>query len=216
MQSRNAGRIRECFVFCVFLCILVTSGCLARRYRRTYYHPPPKSGYLCIPEGTTFSVRMNDTLDSGTVDSPRNVSGDRFTATLVGDVYAQGRIALPRGTILNGVVTEVRHIINRTSMKLVFTSARLPDGRTVPLHAVPKTGSKIDMSEVKEKIKKGAKELLVEKGIDAVTGGVLAPFWVVKKVAKGYEFVTKEERMVVPKGAILEVELKSPAYVPQT
>jgi len=203
---------------CLFvLSALLLSGCSHYIYRpisKKSYAPPPPPGTLAIPEGTTFRARLNDTLDSGTRTVIGNFEGDRFTATLIQNVYGSGRLAMPSGTKLNGYVADIKRVINRTSMKLAFTSAQLPDGRLVMLNAEPKAGSGLDLSEVAAVGKDAAKDFLIEKGIDAATAGVFAPLWIARKVVKAYGFVTKEERMILPKGAIMTVELKAPAYVP--
>lgn len=55
---------------------------------------------ITIPTGTTIRVRLNETLDTR-----RNRSGDRFTASLVAPVQEGGRVLVPKGTVFTGHVT---------------------------------------------------------------------------------------------------------------
>lgn len=161
-------------------------------------------------------AKLNDSLDSGTTDTPATREGTLFTATTTEDIRAtDGSRAAPAGSILRGRVEEVKHVINRTSMKLSFYEIVLPGGRHVPIVASPKPGSKVNMGELKEGGTKVAKNFIIEKGIDAVTAGVFAPIWVAKKVMMGYEFVTKEDRMVLPAGSVIEVRLNAPSFLPR-
>lgn len=60
---------------------------------------PVNANYL--PVGTTFNVRLNQTL--GTTTSH---DGDQFTATVIDPVVAQnGMTAVPAGAVLNGHIT---------------------------------------------------------------------------------------------------------------
>ena len=64
--------------------------------------PPSQPGQneISIPTGTTIRVRLNETLDTR-----RNRSGDRFTASLVEPVQEEGRVLVPQGTVFTGHVT---------------------------------------------------------------------------------------------------------------
>jgi hypothetical protein len=53
-----------------------------------------------IPSGTAIRVRLNQTLDTR-----RNRSGDRFTASLTEPVVEDGRTLVPKGTVFTGHVT---------------------------------------------------------------------------------------------------------------
>jgi hypothetical protein len=61
---------------------------------------PPQQSEISIPSGTEIHVRLNETLDTR-----RNRSGDRFTASLAGPVEEDGRVLVPKGTIFTGHVT---------------------------------------------------------------------------------------------------------------
>jgi hypothetical protein len=181
-----------------------------RSSRRDTYAKPLKPGTLTLAKDTRIRVRLGEMLHSD-----KTHEGHRFSATVVNDVRATGgRVALPRGTVIHGYVSDVRRLINRTSMQLRFDMADLADGRRVPMDATPVPESKIDMDDLAKKGAKEAGTFIVQKGIDAATGGVFFPVWVYLKAKKAYGFVTKESRVVLPKGCIITIELEQPAYVP--
>src|SRR5262249_13265834 len=62
--------------------------------------PPQAQPEIAIPSGTPIHVRLNNTLDTR-----RNRSGDRFTASLTTPVEADGRVLVPKGTIFTGHIT---------------------------------------------------------------------------------------------------------------
>jgi len=55
---------------------------------------------ISIPSGTAIRVRLNQTINTR-----RNRSGDRFTASLAEPVMEQGRVVVPKGTVFTGHVT---------------------------------------------------------------------------------------------------------------
>ncbi len=61
---------------------------------------PDQRAEIVIPSGTPIHVRLNQTLDTR-----RNRSGDRFTATLTSPVEDNGRVLVPRGSTFTGHVT---------------------------------------------------------------------------------------------------------------
>jgi hypothetical protein len=60
----------------------------------------PQQTEVSIPSGTEVHVRLNQTLDTR-----RNRSGDRFTASLAEPIQEGGRVIVPKGTIFTGHVT---------------------------------------------------------------------------------------------------------------
>ena len=62
--------------------------------------PAPQPPEIMIPGGTQIRVRLN-----GTLDTRRNRSGDRFTATLVTPIEENGQVVVPIGTTFAGHVT---------------------------------------------------------------------------------------------------------------
>jgi hypothetical protein len=84
---------------------------------------------IAIPSGTAIRVRLNQTLDTR-----RNRSGDRFTASLVEPVAENGRIVVPKGTVFTGHVTTAtrsgrmkgRAVLGLTLDSFAINGARYP------------------------------------------------------------------------------------------
>lgn len=78
------------------------------------------------------TTRLNRTLDSGNA-----AVGQVVTVKLNGSVNAPDGVKLPRGTELIGKVASVQPAQNNgpASVALVFTSAKLKDGREIPVKA---------------------------------------------------------------------------------
>jgi hypothetical protein len=78
-------------------------------------------------------VGVNTRLDR-TLDSKSAAAGQVVTAKLDGTVTADGT-KLPKGTELIGKVADVKNASGSTSVSVVFTSAKLKDGKEIPVKA---------------------------------------------------------------------------------
>jgi hypothetical protein len=78
-------------------------------------------------------VGVNTRLDR-TLDSKSAAAGQVVTAKLDGTVTADGT-KLPKGTELIGKVADVKNANGSTSVSVVFTSAKLKDGKEIPVKA---------------------------------------------------------------------------------
>jgi hypothetical protein len=82
---------------------------------------------VTVPRGALVHVRIDQDLNS---DQRR--AGDPFAATVVEDVYAEGRTAIPAGSVVDGVVTLVKSPArgHRSGvLGLRFVRLRAPDGQ---------------------------------------------------------------------------------------
>ena len=80
-----------------------------------------------LPADTVLRVRLDDTIGSD-----RSRPGDRFTASVEDP-------SLPRGTLVRGVITDVRPAVSDTPGRIAvdFQSLELPSGRRVPIAGAP-------------------------------------------------------------------------------
>ncbi len=89
----------------------------------------PSTPLYRVDSGTTFRVRMNNSLSSKTARV-----GDRFTATVTEPVYSStGVVVIPVGSTVTGRVdsaTAARKGGNPGQIGVSFTSVRLPNGTT--------------------------------------------------------------------------------------
>jgi hypothetical protein len=86
-----------------------------------------------VAEGTLLKARMNDTLSTKST-----MRGSPFSATLTEDVVREGRVVIPAGSVLDGLVTAVhggKRIAGRAAIHLEPRRVTLPDGSYYVLHA---------------------------------------------------------------------------------
>jgi hypothetical protein len=76
------------------------------------------------------TAQLDQTLDSKNV-----TAGKAITAKLDESVTTPAGVKLPRGTELIGKVADVKTAQDGTSVTLVFTSAKLKDGKEIPVKA---------------------------------------------------------------------------------
>src|SRR5947209_17600783 len=60
-------------------------------------NPPSPVPVITVPQGTLLRVRLAETLDT-----KRNRSGDRFSATLASPVSVNGQTVIPKGARFSG------------------------------------------------------------------------------------------------------------------
>src|SRR5207302_5525764 len=87
----------------------------------------PINGWASLPADTVLKVRLDDTLGSGS-----SRPGDHFTATVEDPSF-------PSGTLVRGVVTDVRPADSQAHGRLAvdFQSLELPNGRRIPISGSP-------------------------------------------------------------------------------
>jgi hypothetical protein len=89
----------------------------------------PAARLLRVETGTTFRVRMNNTISSKTARI-----GDKFTGTITEPVYSNnGVVVIPTGSSITGrvdSVTAARKGGNPGQIGVSFVSVRLPNGAT--------------------------------------------------------------------------------------
>jgi outer membrane lipoprotein SlyB len=81
---------------------------------------PPEPRIFTIPDGTVLNVRLQDALDSGL-----NKSGDSFNAILDQDLRVDGKIVVPRGSLVAGKLSHVAQsgrVEGRAAMSLQLVS----------------------------------------------------------------------------------------------
>jgi hypothetical protein len=113
-----------------------------------------------IPVGTELDVRLSDRLNSGTAKVE-----DRFEGTTIADLMVGGRVVIPAGSPMRGVVTDVQPgtRTNRTSKMTVSFDQVTINGRAYPIRAT-----------VTEAIEgAGLKGEAVRGGIGAAAGAII-------------------------------------------
>jgi hypothetical protein len=88
-------------------------------------HLAPKP--VTLAEGTVLTVRLNET-----VSSKRNNSGDKFTGTVEEPVEVGGKVVIPKGAAVTGIVTEAKplgKIKGAATLRLVLDSVTIKDSK---------------------------------------------------------------------------------------
>src|SRR5712691_10773640 len=118
-----------------------------------------------IPVGTEFDVRLQTRLNSGTAKVE-----DRFDATTLVAYSKNGRVLVPAGSVMRGVVNSVtpagRGIDRKGQMTLVFDRFTI-DGRTYSIRAT--VTQALQGQDDNGRIAAGA-------GVGAIIGGILGGF----------------------------------------
>jgi len=103
--------------------------------------PAPKT--VTIPAGTTLSVVLSSSLNSG-----KNKAGDTFTGNLSEAIVVNGKTVLDKGTNVEGTVVAAEgsgRVSGKATMSLALTSATV-NGKAISLstktHAAEAEGSK--------------------------------------------------------------------------
>jgi hypothetical protein len=163
---------------------------------------------LEIPVGTEVDVRLQNTLSSGTAQVE-----DRFEATTVADVSVDGRVAIPSGSVVRGVVTAVEPgtRTNRTSKMTVSFDQVTVSGRSYPMRGT------VTQAIEGEGIRGEAGRTAAGAGVGAIIGGILGGF---KGALAGILIggggtiaATEGKEVELPQGSILRVRLDSPIQI---
>jgi hypothetical protein len=93
---------------------------------------------LTLQDGTPVRLRLNRTVSSASVHV-----GETVDFEVTEPVIHQNYVVIPKGTVALGRVTKVeprRRFGRGGALELSIDSARLPDGRTIPLRATREKG----------------------------------------------------------------------------
>jgi len=174
--------------------------------------PPPAStssaGMTEIPSGTEIDARLQAPLSSGTAQVE-----DRFEATTLVDVSASGRVVIPAGSVMRGVVTAVEPATrtNRTAKMTVSFDQVTVNGRAYPIRGT------VTQAIQGEGIKGETGRIATGAGVGAVIGGLLGGFkgamLGVLVGGGGITAATEGNEIDLPQGAVLRVRLDSPVQI---
>ena len=172
---------------------------------------PPRSlprGQVEVPSGTELDARLQTALNSGTAQVE-----DRFEATTLADLTVDGRVAIPAGSVLRGVVSSVEPATrtNRTAKMTVTFDQLTVSGRSYDIRGT--------VTEALEG--EGIKGDLPKAGVGAAVGGLLGAVLGGGKGALlgvligggGTIAATEGKELELPQGTVLRVRLDAPVQV---
>ena len=161
-----------------------------------------------LPSGTEMDLRLSSRLTSDTARVE-----DRFEATTLVDVRQNGKVVVPSGSVVRGVVTDVKRagrVERKGSLTLTFDQIRI-NGRAYPIRgtmteALEAGGYKEDA----EKIGAGA---AVGAVIGGLLGGVKGAITGILIGGGGVVAATEGENVDLAEGTVLRMRLDSPLTV---
>lgn len=202
---RNSGILVAALLF-------VVSGPLALPGSSPASARAPQNSQVSVPAGSRVLVRMRDSIDT-----TKNKTGDRFTATLETDLVAGNTVAARRGATVYGRLASASsagRYKGSSQLALELTDIVI-GGRTYPLLT--------NFYEAKGKGEGGetTKKVLGGAGLGALIGGIAgggtgAAIGAVSGAAVGTGVAAskKGEQLYIPSEALLEFRLQQPASLP--
>lgn len=124
---------------------------------------PPEPKFVTLPSGTPINVRLDSALSTGV-----NKTGETFRAIVDKDVAVGGKVIAPRGTIVEGKLTNVERsgrVEGRAAMSLQLSNLLLED----QAYALQTDTLSFEAESTK---KKDATKVGVGAGIGAVIGAI--------------------------------------------
>jgi TolA-binding protein len=165
-------------------------------------------GVVEIPAGTELDVRLQTALNSGTAQVE-----DRFEGTTMADLNLDGRVTVPAGTGLRGVVTGVEPATrtNRTAKMTVSFDQMTVNGRDYPIRGT--VTQAIEGEGLKGDVGKAGAGAAVGGIIGAVLGGVKGAVLGAVIGGGGTIAATEGKEVELPQGTVLRVRIDSPVQV---
>jgi len=155
-----------------------------------------------LPAGTELDVRLSSRLSSDTAEVE-----DRFEATTIVDLRQNGRVIVPAGSVVRGVVTDVDdagRLERKGKLSLSFDQIRI-NNRTYPIRGtVTEAMEAGGYKEDAEKIGAGA---AVGAIIGGIIGGVKGAITGILIGGGGVVAATEGEDVELPAGTVLRMRL---------
>jgi gas vesicle protein len=168
----------------------------------------PETAQNEVPVGQELDVRLQHRLDSNTAQVE-----DRFEATTVVDLERNGRVLIPAGSVVRGVVSSVDpagRVDRRGRLTLSFDQITVR-GRSYPIRAT------ITQAIESEGIRGETGRIGAGAGVGGVIGGVLGGFrgflTGILIGAGGTIAATEGKDVVLPQGTILRIRFDSPVTI---
>jgi hypothetical protein len=176
--------------------------------------PPPAPKKFIIDQGTQFSIRLVDPIDS-----EKNKTGDTFHATLNAPITSDGEEALPAGTDVVGHLADVKSAgkFAGQSQVVLQLDSITAGGRTYNIQTdqYKKTGSSRGKNTA-EKVGGGA---AIGAIIGAIAGGGKGAAIGAAAgggVGGGVQAATKGQQIKLPSETVLNFTLQAPVTVVQS
>ena len=165
-------------------------------------------GAVEVPSGTELDARLQTPLNSGTAQVE-----DRFEATTLADLTADGRVAIPAGSVLRGVVSSVEPATrtNRTAKMTVTFDQLTVNGRSYDIRGT--VTQALEGEGIKGDLPKAGVGAAVGGLLGAVLGGGKGALLGVLIGGGGTIAATEGKELDLPQGTVFRVRLDSPVQV---
>jgi hypothetical protein len=167
-----------------------------------------RAGTVDIPSGTEIDVRLQNSLNSGTTQVE-----DRFEGTTLADLNVSGRIVIPAGSVMRGVVTAVEPATrtNRTARMTVSFDQVTANGRTYPMRGT--VTQAIEGEGIRGDVGRAGAGAAVGGLLGAVLGGVKGAVLGAVIGGGGTIAATEGKEVELPQGSVLRVRIDAPLQV---
>ena len=161
-----------------------------------------------VPAGTELDVRLQNSLNSGTAQVE-----DRFEATTLVDLNVNGRVLIPAGSVMRGVVTAVEPgtRTNRTARMTVSFDQVTVNGRSYPMRGT--VTQAIEGEGIRGEATRAGAGAAVGGIIGAVLGGVKGAVLGVLIGGGGTIAATEGKEVELPQGTVLRVRVDAPLQI---
>ena len=161
-----------------------------------------------VPAGTEIDVRLQNTLNSGTAQVE-----DRFEATTLVDLNVNGRVLIPAGSVMRGVVTAVEPgtRTNRTSRLTVSFDQVTVNNRSYPMRGT--VTQAIEGEGIRGEATRAGAGAVVGGILGAVLGGAKGAVLGVLIGGGGTIAATEGKEVDLPQGTVLRVRVDSPLQI---
>jgi hypothetical protein len=161
-----------------------------------------------VPTGTELDVRLQNSLSSGTAQVE-----DRFEATTLVDLNVNGRVLIPAGSVMRGVVTAVEPgtRTNRTARMTVSFDQVTVNGRAYPMRGT--VTEAIQGEGIRGEATRAGAGAAVGGIIGAVLGGAKGAVLGVLIGGGGTLAATEGKEVELPQGTVLRVRVDAPLQI---
>ena len=161
-----------------------------------------------VPTGTEIDVRLQNSLNSGTAQVE-----DRFEATTLVDLNVNGRVLIPAGSVMRGVVTAVEPgtRTNRTSRLTVSFDQVTVNNRAYPMRGT--VTQAIEGEGIRGEATRAGAGAVVGGIIGAVLGGAKGAVLGVLIGGGGTIAATEGKEVDLPQGTVLRVRVDAPLQI---
>lgn len=161
-----------------------------------------------IPVGQELDVRLQSPLSSET-----STVEQRFEATTAADLMQDGRVLVPAGSIVRGVVSDVKRPgrIDRVGSLTLSFDQMVVRGRTIPIRGM--ATEVFESGGVRDEVGTAGAGAGVGGVIGGLLGGVKGAILGAVIGAGGAIAATEGKDVHLPAGSVIRIRLDTPAHV---